>query len=206
MVEEILKSRKTIKPKEDKMRFYTNHHQHYCGIDLHTKTMYVCILDSDGTILFNENAPVNADVLLEIIEPYLPDIVICVEDVLQAQPEVAQAIGIDVHPHLLLHGAAEIHGQDALDPLDLIDGIELEPLIAKRTTGMMQPHLAAKVEKATRKQFPKGIPAFGTDALRFTLLTGGTPGRLPKSMPRISARSSPSRPRRRPIPNCAWWP
>ena len=61
------------------MRFYINHHQHYCGIDLHTKTMYMCILDSEGTILFHENAPVNADVLVEIIEPYLPDIVICVE-------------------------------------------------------------------------------------------------------------------------------
>jgi transposase len=61
------------------MRFYTNHHKHYCGIDLHTKTMYICIVDSEGTIVFHENASVNADVLLDIIEPYLPDIVICVE-------------------------------------------------------------------------------------------------------------------------------
>lgn len=61
------------------MRFYTEHHRHYCGIDLHAKTMYICILDSEGTILFHENAPVNADILLEIVEPYLPDIVICVE-------------------------------------------------------------------------------------------------------------------------------
>jgi len=61
------------------MRFYTKQHQHYCGIDLHTKTMYICIIDADGKTVFHENAPVNADVLLEIIEPYLPDIVICVE-------------------------------------------------------------------------------------------------------------------------------
>jgi valyl-tRNA synthetase len=66
---------------------------------------------------------------------------------------------------------------NVLDPLDLVDGIELEPLIAKRTTGMMQPHLAKRVEAATRKQFGDGIPAFGTDALRFTFASLATTGR-----------------------------
>jgi valyl-tRNA synthetase len=66
---------------------------------------------------------------------------------------------------------------NVLDPLDLIDGVGLEALVAKRTTGMMQPQLRAGVERATRKEFPDGIPAFGTDALRFTFASLATTGR-----------------------------
>jgi transposase len=110
------------------MRFYTNQHRHYCGIDLHTKTMYVCILDRDGQVLVHKNLPSNPEAFLEAVAPYRDDLVVAVECILTWYwlADLCAAEGIAfVLGHALYRKA--IHGGKAKN--DRIDALKIAMLL-----------------------------------------------------------------------------
>ena len=110
------------------MRFYTNQHRHYCGIDLHTKTMYVCILDRDGQVLVHKNLPSNPEAFLEAVAPYRDDLVVAVECIFTWYwlADICAAEGIAfVLGHALYMKA--IHGGKAKN--DRIDALKIAMLL-----------------------------------------------------------------------------
>ena len=110
------------------MRFYTSQHRHYCGIDLHTKTMYVCILDRDGQVLVHKNLPSSPEAFLDVIAPYRDDLVVAVECIFTWYwlADLCAAEGIAfVLGHALYMKA--IHGGKAKN--DRIDALKIATLL-----------------------------------------------------------------------------
>jgi len=119
------------------MRFYTKEHQYYCGIDLHTKSMYVCIMNQQEEILVHKNIKTNPDTLLKIISPYLPDMALAVECIFTWYWVSDFCVEHDI-PFILGHALymKAIHGSKTKN--DKIDSHKIAALL-KDTHGLCLP-------------------------------------------------------------------
>jgi transposase len=112
------------------LRFYTSQHRHYCGIDLHAKTMYVCILDRDGQVLVHENLASNPEAFLAVVTPYRDDLVVAVECIftwywladLCAREGIAFVLGHALYMKAIHGGKAKNDRIDALKIATLLRG------------------------------------------------------------------------------------
>src|SRR5881296_2986151 len=110
------------------MRFYTKQHQFYCGIDLHARTMYLCILNQDGEMLVHRNMPAGPEPFLKAVAPYREDLVVCVECIFTWY-WVADLCAREGIPFVLGHALAmkAIHGGKAKN--DKIDSHKIASLL-----------------------------------------------------------------------------
>jgi transposase len=110
------------------MRFTTKHHQFYCGIDLHARTMYVCIMDNEGTILTHRNMPAATEALADVLQPYREDVVLAVECIFTWYwaADLCSRIGVEFVPGHALYMKA-IHGGKVKN--DKIDSLKIAALL-----------------------------------------------------------------------------
>lgn len=129
------------------MKFYTNMHKFYCGIDLHARSMYLCILDQEGNTLVHRNMPTNGDQFLKAIAPYREDVVVAVECIFTWYwlADLCHREGITfVLGHALYMKA--IHGGKAKN--DKIDADKIARLL--RSTMLPQAYVYPATMRATR--------------------------------------------------------
>src|SRR5712664_4582001 len=129
------------------MRFYTKQHKFYCGIDLHARTMYLCILNQDGEILMHRNMPAGTDAFLKAIAPYREDLVVCVECIFTWY-WLADLCAREGLPFVLGHALSmkAIHGGKAKN-----DKIDAQKIAVLLRGGMLpQAYVSPAERRATR--------------------------------------------------------
>ena len=184
------------------MRFYNRQHRHYCGIDLHVKTMYVCILDATGQMLVHRNVPATPEAFLEVVAPYREDLVVAAECMFTWYwlADVCAAEGIAfVLGHALAMKA--IHGGKAKN--DKIDSFKIASLL--RGGLLPQAYVYPAAMRATRDLIRRRLHWCGSAASSWrTFRTRGRsttcrPSGAGSPIPPI-ARACPST---SPMPVCA---